>query len=411
VTPRRLIVVPYFYPPFAGSGNRWPTLARYLREAGHSVTIVATDAFGTLPDDVANGVLRPRDLRTLRLLRRTLRRGDAAKLGTADSAMLTRLLVPDAEVVSWLPTALYVVRRLLARERIDCLVTSGPPDSVHLIGLLAGRRRPAWVADFRDGWCFEPLREPFPTLPQRSLDAALERRVAAAADVAVGATLPIVRDLEARLGARAAYVPNGWDPTSAPHAPFEVAPDAVQLVYTGRFSGVRGSDPRPMLRALQRMNSQPGLAKLKLLIAGPLTAADRSIIQESGASDSVEHLGVLSRDRALALQRAGDALILLTSRNSSEATGKLYEYLGAGRPIVALAAGNEAERIVRETNAGVTVPPDDVDAIADAFGRVASGELTRSYRPRNLEAFTYPRPAEAMAEAIERAITRRAEHK
>ena len=408
MTPRRLVVVPYFYPPFAGSGNRWPTLARYLREAGHSVTIVATDAFGTLPDDAANGVLRPRDLRAVRLLRQSLRRGGAATLDAPESAMLTRILVPDAEVVSWLPSALYVVRRLLAREQVDCLITSGPPDSTHLVGLLAGRRRPAWVADFRDGWCFEPLREPFPTLPQRSLDAALERRVAAAADVAVGATLPIVHDLENRLGARAAHVPNGWDPAAAPVKPYTLTAGGVRLVYTGRFSGIRGSDPRPMLRALRQANDKAGDAKLKLLIAGPLTADDLGVIETSGASEFVEHLGVLTRDRSLALQRASDALVLLTSHSSSEATGKLYEYLGAGRPIVALAVGNEAERIVRETNAGVTVPPDDVDAIANAFECVANGELTRSYRPRNLEAFTYPRPAEAMAEAIERAIARRA---
>jgi hypothetical protein len=81
--------------------------------------------------------------------------------------------------------------------------------------------------------------------------------------------------------------------------------------------------------------------------------------------------------------------------------------MASGRPIVALAEGNEAERIVRETNTGVTVPPDDVHAIVAAFRRVASGQLERDYAPRGLGRYTYPGPAEAMAEVIEQAIARR----
>ncbi len=75
---------------------------------------------------------------------------------------------------------------------------------------------------------------------------------------------------------------------------------------------------------------------------------------------------------------------------------------------MALAEGNEAAQIVQETNTGITGVPDDVDAIADAFRRVVSGELARDYAPRNVEQYVYPRPAEAMAEAIEQAIGRRA---
>jgi glycosyltransferase involved in cell wall biosynthesis len=115
---------------------------------------------------------------------------------------------------------------------------------------------------------------------------------------------------------------------------------------------------------------------------------------------------VLDRAQALALQRSADALLLLTSRSSSEATGKLFEYLGASRPILALAENNEAARIVRQTNTGLTVPPDDVDAIATALRRVASGELARAYAPRELDRFTYPGPADTMAELVEEAILR-----
>ena len=86
----------------------------------------------------------------------------------------------------------------------------------------------------------------------------------------------------------------------------------------------------------------------------------------------------------------------------------MFEYLASGRPIVALAAGNEAARIVAATNTGVTVAPDDVEAIAAALRRVASGELEAAYAPRDLERFTYPGPAEAVAALVEEAVARRA---
>src|SRR5262249_5399762 len=153
---------------------------------------------------------------------------------------LTKVLVPEAEVVSWTPTAFFAVRRHLAQHPVDCLVTSGPPDSTHLIGLLLGSRRPPWLADFRDGWCFEPLREPFPTRFQRALDVCPEHRAARPADVVVGATRPIAEDLKKRLRARAAYVPNGFDPpTSFPSiASRNGRSGGIALVHTGGLSGV-----------------------------------------------------------------------------------------------------------------------------------------------------------------------------
>ena len=108
-----------------------------------------------------------------------------------------------------------------------------------------------------------------------------------------------------------------------------------------------------------------------------------------------------------ALQRSADALVLITSRNSSEATGKVFEYLAAGRPILALAEENEAARIVRETHTGITVAPDDVDAIARALTRIARGDLGREFAPTGLDRYAYPRLAEEMGEAIEEAIVRR----
>ncbi len=244
--PRRLLVIAYYYPPCPGiSGVRRAAMTRYLRGLGYDVTVLAGNIWGGLPDDVAQQVIRVRDLRTLPGIRSVLARSDLPVPGYVPErpppAVLTQVIVPEPKVVTWLPPALRAARRLLGGGGYDCLVTTSPPESSHLVGLALGKRRPAWVADFRDGWTFEPVREDFPTGAQRRLDSWLERRTARVADVVVGATAPIARDLEQRHGANALHVPNGWDPRAAAPAPKEAqrraASDDVRLVYTGRMSG------------------------------------------------------------------------------------------------------------------------------------------------------------------------------
>jgi glycosyltransferase involved in cell wall biosynthesis len=156
------------------------------------------------------------------------------------------------------------------------------------------------------------------------------------------------------------------------------------------------------------LDEQPDLAeRVRFLVAGRSEFDEAGLLAEAGLGDAVRQLGYLPRPQALALQRAARALVLLTSDATCEATGKLYEYLASGRPIVALANGNEAARIVTETGTGVVVPPRDVEAIKAALQRAIDGELERAYRPQGLEPYRYPAPAERMADAVERAIATR----
>jgi glycosyltransferase involved in cell wall biosynthesis len=415
---RRLLVVSYNHPPSPGiAGTRWAAMTRYLREMGHLVTVVASNAWGVLPDDVEMGVVRVGDLRSLPSLRRLLRRGELRTHGyqgleRPPQALLTKVLVPEMNVVTWLPALAVTARRLLAQRSFDCLMTTSPPESSHLLGLLLGGRRPAWIADFRDGWTFEPYRDRFPTAAQRSLDLLLERHVCTGADVVTAATRPIAEDLAGRFGVAAQWVTNAWDPQAAPPSGPVVGSTkpsdrgALSLVYTGTLGGARNADPTPLFEAMKRVRAEDG-TPLRFVHCGRLTTEERDLIERIGAADVFDHLGTLDRADAIALQRSADALVLITSRSSSEATGKIFEYVASSRPILALAEGNEAARIVEETNTGITVPPDDVAAIAAALRKVASGEIARDYAPRNLDRYMYPGPAERMAELVESAIERR----
>ena len=377
----------YAYPPsLLVAAVRWATLTKYLAEMGHSVTVVTSDSFGGPVEADPVHVVRPRSLETMWPLERPR-------------------LNPR---VTWAPFAFRETRRLLRAGTVDCLITTSPPESAHLVGLMLGRRRPAWIADFRDGWCFEPYTVRFRRKTQLAVDRWLERRVALAADVTVGATRPIAEDLTQRLGARARWVPNGWDPSvvseegRSPTA--DVEEGTVRLVYTGQLWGPRGRTPESLFRAMRAVDEDPDGPRLRLVHAGRLTPEDRMLIEQTGVSELIQHVGQLDRARVVALQRSADVLVLITSRDASQATGKLFEYLSAGKPILALADGNEAERIVRETQTGIVVSPTDVNAIAAALRQAARGDLARSYAPRDIDRYAYPRLAEEVVEIIEQAI-------
>ncbi len=144
------------------------------------------------------------------------------------------------------------------------------------------------------------------------------------------------------------------------------------------------------------------------MLAGRLNHDEQRLIEEAGLERIVRHVGVLSRGEAIALQRSADVLVLLTSPTLVwELPGKVFEYFGARRPILALAKDNEAARLVEETGTGWTVAPDDVEAIVAKLESLLAGEATLNYDEARLEPYIYPAPVDVLEDEIERAIALR----
>jgi glycosyltransferase involved in cell wall biosynthesis len=422
---RRILIVAYAYPPMPSiGGNRWLAMTKYLRRAGHHVELLTTSAFGSLPDDRQQGVHRSGDLIAADWLRTLMRRpplptpGESAAVDKPPQKAVTHLLVPDHNIVTWVPFAAREARRLIARVGYDCIITTSAYESAHVVGLLLGRGRPAWIADFRDGWTFHSWRPPFPTELQRRLDVRLERAVVESAERTIVVERPVGDDFRDRLGVDAGYVPNGWDPDLEQDAAGVEAPKLEQgpltLVHTGKLSGGWGRNPGPLFEALHRMHeADPQLGeRLQLVLAGRLDHDEQRQIEQAGITGIVRHVGNLSRAEAMALQRRADVLVLLTSSTLPwELPGKVFEYFGARRPILALAANNEAASVIEETGTGWTVAPDDVDAIAATIERLLNGGASHAYDDARLGPYVYPAPADTLEAEIERAIALRSERR
>ncbi|MGH2897898.1 MAG: glycosyltransferase, partial [Solirubrobacteraceae bacterium] len=206
--------------------------------------------------------------------------------------------------------------------------------------------------------------------------------------------------------------PAGLDAEIAQAQPPALEPDVVNLVHTGSLSIPLRRDPRTLFAALELLAARDpaAAARLRLVHAGMLSAEDRRMLAAltPAARASVQVLGYLPRPQALALQRAGDALLLFsTGAHAQVVTAKLSEYLLAQRPILAILSGNEAARIIRDTQTGTVTAPEDVEAIADALASCVDGRLAAACSPRGIERYVQPSPALEFAAVIEQAIAAR----
>jgi glycosyltransferase involved in cell wall biosynthesis len=369
-----ILLVSYLFPPSDVSAVRRVVAFRNaFDKLGIRTTVLTSAVSGRAPDDERSGVIRARDLRAHIASQYQVLAG--SKRGTAVSVnqrWWTRFIVPDVSVVSWLPAALTRAGRLVYRDRPDGVLTTSPPESVHLVGLALRRLGIPWIADLRDGWMFES-----PTVRSRlkTADRALERRVVCSADRVTCVTKPLVDDLQRRygLGEKAVHVSGGFEPEDMTAASDERATlDACRfsLVYTGTGT-IDGKDIRPFLRALTRIVGElPELREqFEVVFVGTFTDEEVRAIRSSHLAGVTRLLGRVEHRRALGLQRAADGLLLITSVGKKHvATGKLYEYLAASKPILALAEGNAAAELLDRAGGHISAPPEDEDAICGALG-------------------------------------------
>jgi glycosyltransferase involved in cell wall biosynthesis len=286
---------------------------------------------------------------------------------------LRGLLVPDASVL-WALAAAAKARTLVRSLGIDVVLTTSPPGSVHLAGA-AARRLPGvrWVADLRDSIVLHSHR-------RRELrgEARLARLVARRADAIVGASHAIAREMQAfHPRGPVVEIGNGCDFEDFDGLAYH--PGArFRITHVGSFMGRRS--PRAFLDALAATD-----ADVLARFAGDFRAADREYAAGLGLGARLELLPYLSRPEALALQRDSDALLLLIpeagGRGRGVLSGKVFEYLAAERPILAVVPPDgEAAALIRDV--GVVVAPDDVEGMAaalrDLHARWRAGELSGS---------------------------------
>jgi glycosyltransferase involved in cell wall biosynthesis len=282
------------------------------------------------------------------------------------------LRIPD-DKIGWYPFAVKLGRQVMQQANIDLIFATAPPYTNLLVGKALKRTscKPL-VVDYRDEWSTIRYQD-YPTNALTSfLNRRLETGVLAAADHLVTANPGFVENLRRAklLPATTAQsmVMNGFDPADYQLAALPPKSPRFSVVYTGTLYGERRT-PKYFLQALaQLLQAKPDLrSQVRACFVGTIYDKHASLVQEYGLGDVVALMGMAPHQVAVQQQLLADVLLLIVGNGvGSEVvlTGKVFEYFGARRPILALAPlDGPAAQLIGETNTGWVVDSEDVSSI------------------------------------------------
>ncbi len=396
---KRILLISYYFPPCGGAAvQRWLRLIPYLISSGIGVTVICPQSADYPHLDPALIDQLPNDLKIIRCgrvgLSKTWSRifpgrtalpyGSLSGIdneGFLRKAMIwirLNLVIPDMRVF-WLPSALKAASAELLKNKYTALITTGPPHSTHLAGLIL--KRPAkckWITDFRDPWLdIHYLKLNPPSAISRAIHGYLERKVLAKADENLIVSQYISDHLPA---GKKTVLYNGYDAMRFQDKSYQTA-ERFRIKYIGQVTeGQRLDVFIEVLRQLSPSNA------VDLVFIG--TKLDESIRQQLDEIKTV-NLRVkefLSHDEALQEMVSAELLILLINDyegNQGMLTTKLFEYLGSRSRILLL--GNtlgEAAQLVHKYQSGACFEykqtSEAAEFIESLYDKVASGQTIRS---------------------------------
>lgn len=284
----------------------------------------------------------------------------------------------------WRDAALSHADEIIERNKPDAILASYPSVEALEIGVtLSEKYGLPLISDFRDGLLFEPLE--IAALRHNAVRhhyEALEARVVAASKLILTVSEPISVYFRQRYAhPDVVTLHNGFDADDiVPDMSLALPSGVTNIVFTGRLgmshqeTSGKGKGVDALSTSLRiLLERAPEMArKLRVHFVGQLLQAEQSCLAPLVEQGIVKLWGHQPRAKALGFQRRADVLLLITAPDkASIATGKLFEYLAANKPVLALTRGTEAARIVRETGAGIVVPPDEPEKIAAAIEAIA----------------------------------------
>jgi glycosyltransferase involved in cell wall biosynthesis len=390
---KKVLVIAYYWPPSAGSGvQRWLKFVKYLRDYGWE-PIVYTPLN---PDfDLKDNRLLEEIPEGIQILKTPITepftwyskltgqkaenqvnpvmKGEGKISWKSKLALWIRanVFIPDSRML-WIRPSVRFLHKWLKENKVDAFVTTGPPHSMHVIGLgLKEKTGLPWLADFRDPWTSIDFYHELPLEPwadQRH--KRLERAVFRKADsvVVVGNQMKV--EMDAAGFPNSVVVTNGYDPADIDlNSPIEMD-KAFSIIHIGMLGKARSHTI--FWNGLHQLREEhPDFARdLQVRIYGVADPIVQQQISGFGDISWISFLPYVSHAEVIKIQR--EARVLLLSVNNVPSakgiiTGKIFEYLAIGRPVLCIGPPDgDAAHIIREAEAGPIVDFEDLDGLKKA---------------------------------------------
>ncbi len=393
---KKVLIITYYWPPSGGSGvQRWLKFVKYLVRAGWEPFVFTpenpsfTIEDKSLQSDVPESVevirfpiwepyqlfFRVSSLFGKKRLQQTdfISTGKKSFFQSISSWVRGNLFIPDARMF-WVKPSVNYLTNFIQRSNIDKVITTGPPHSVHLIGLRLKRKNPSlhWIADFRDPWSEWDLLDTLSlTLLARKRHQSLERQVLKNADRVITIAPYHVDRLQVLSGRKVELITNGFDAED-----FVGIKNIKTSKFTIRHIGVVDElrDPRPIMEVLKALFiSNPDLAQdFTIEFIGKVNSAFKNYINaDSNLSNVVKFFDQIPHAQVLAGYGSTDLQLLVLAHTAiapGNLPGKFFEYLASGKPILGIGPVNgDAAEILNQTKAGVIAERTDAIGIKAAL--------------------------------------------
>lgn len=398
---KRVLVISYYWPPTGGSGvQRWVKFVKYLPQMGWEPVVytpenpeqLAVDE--SLLKDIPEGieVLKTRIFEPYEAYRALTGKkkggGEVNPLNAGRKSLMQRLAVaargnlfiPDPRI-GWVRPSVRFLRKYLAEHPVDVIVTTGPPQSVHLIG--RGLKRATgvrWIADFRDPWTdmFYFKHMGLSRWAERR-HHRLEQSVLDEADAIISVTPLVQKDFQAKTSTPVHMITNGFDRDDFPSLSYSPG-EKFSIVHTGLFAA--DGNPLALWKVLADKCAADGAFAdaLQIRLAGKTDAAIVEAIRAAGLGDKLVNLGYLPHSEIVKEQCRASVLILPLRQEPEYLKvlpGKIFEYLASGRPVLGI--GQEegaAAAVLADASAGQMFDWDREDAMASFIDRQWQARLS-----------------------------------
>lgn len=406
---KKFLLITYYWPPAGGAGvMRWAKMSKYISQFGWQ-PVVYTPLNGEVPVHDESLVKEiPNDIEVIRtpiwepygfykafLGRKKKEKLYSGFINESKKASISQKIsvfirgnffIPDARMF-WIKPSVRYIKKYLRDHQVEAIISTGPPHSMHLIAeKIHHATGIPWIADFRDPWTnidfYQDLHlTPFADARHKSL----EKKVLKNATRVVAVTWRS-RDEFKELSDRddISVIPNGFDEADFDlNAPITLD-DKFTLVHIGSMNKDR--NPLGLWPALKSVldESEELRSKLHIKLVGPVDFSVRESIEMSNLQSYVSFIEFIPHTEAVVLQQQAQLLLLMINNSPNAKTiipGKLYEYLGSGRPILAIGPrDSDSAKVIELTHGGVVHDFNDLEGlkarILEYFELYKSGSLT-----------------------------------
>jgi glycosyltransferase involved in cell wall biosynthesis len=407
---KKVLIITYYWPPTGGGGvQRWLKFAKYLRRFGWEPVIYTPEnpespqTDQSLVNEIPPGtqVLRTKVWEPYRWYKAFTGRKRDERLQTAflsenkkpglaeKLSILIRgnLFIPDARRF-WVYPSVKFLQKWLQSNRVDLLVSTGPPHSLHLIAMqLKKRTGIPWLADFRDPWTkIDYYHDLMIGKRADRIHHQMELKVLQNADGVTVVSPGMEREFSKVHDREYAVIPNGFDSSDFDEVE-AVKPDPnFSLAHIGAL--VKTRNPLKLWKVLKELcEEDAGFSdSLKIKLIGNTDVFVRESLKDYQLQDKVEIKSYLPHNEVVKEQMRSQVLLLLINRTPNShliLTGKLFEYLASGRPILGIGPlHGDAAHLLTKSRAGVLVDFEDVGQLKkhiwNYYQRYLTGNLTSS---------------------------------